>query len=69
MDRLMAKGEVPEEEMKELEKDVTGKLLLASWRGTRFEVVQVLREVSLNAFEGPNSRPDHILPSRWLTMS
>jgi hypothetical protein len=24
---------------------MTGKILLASWRGTRFEVVQVLREV------------------------
>lgn len=47
MDRLLAKGEVPEEEMRALEMDVTGKIMLASWRGTRFEVVQVLREVSL----------------------
>lgn len=46
MDRLLAKGEVPEEEMRALEMDVTGKIMLASWRGTRFEVVQVLREVS-----------------------
>lgn len=47
MDRMLAKGEIPDEEMKALEMDVTGKIMLASWRGTRFEVVQVLREVSL----------------------
>lgn len=50
MDRMLAKGEIPEEEMKALEMDVTGKIMLASWRGTRFEVVQVLREVSLRSF-------------------
>ncbi|TCD62335.1 hypothetical protein EIP91_007054 [Steccherinum ochraceum] len=44
MERLQLKGEVAEEELRALEEDVTGKLL-ASWRGTRFEVVQVLREV------------------------
>lgn len=45
MERLAAKGEIPEEELRALEEDVTGKIMLASWRGTRFEVVQVLREV------------------------
>ncbi|KAH8093219.1 DnaJ-domain-containing protein [Cristinia sonorae] len=45
MERLQAKGEVAEEELRALEEDVTGKIMLASWRGTRFEVVQVLREV------------------------
>ncbi|KIM90517.1 hypothetical protein PILCRDRAFT_185982 [Piloderma croceum F 1598] len=45
MEKLQAKGEVGEEEMRALEIDVTGRIMLASWRGTRFEVVQVLREV------------------------
>lgn len=45
MERLSAKGEVDEEELKAMELDMTGKIMLASWRGTRFEVVQVLREV------------------------
>jgi len=47
MERLQAKGDVAEDEIKALEMDVTGKIMLASWRGTRFEVVQVLREVRL----------------------
>ncbi|KAH9913559.1 DnaJ-domain-containing protein [Epithele typhae] len=45
MERLQAKGELGEEELKALEEDVTGKIMLASWRGTRFEVSQVLRDV------------------------
>ena len=45
IERAQLKGDAGEEELKALEIDVTGKILLASWRGTRFEVVQVLREV------------------------
>jgi len=45
MERMAEKGEIPEEDLAMLEKDMTGKILLASWRGTRFEVLQVLREV------------------------
>jgi len=45
MEKLQAKGELGEEELRALEIDVTGRIMLASWRGTRFEVVQVLREV------------------------
>ncbi|KZP01816.1 DnaJ-domain-containing protein [Calocera viscosa TUFC12733] len=45
MERMAEKGEIQEEDLAMLEKDMTGKILLASWRGTRFEVVQVLREV------------------------
>ncbi|KAG6381661.1 X-domain of DnaJ-containing-domain-containing protein [Boletus reticuloceps] len=44
MERLQAKGEVNEDILHAMEEDMTGKILLASWRGTRFEVVQVLRE-------------------------
>jgi hypothetical protein len=45
IERAQIKGEASEEELKALEIDVTGKIMLASWRGTRFEVIQVLREV------------------------
>jgi X-domain of DnaJ-containing len=45
IERAQSKGDTSEEELKALEYDVTGKIMLASWRGTRFEVVQVLREV------------------------
>lgn len=54
MERLSSKGEVDEEELKAMELDMTGKIMLASWRGTRFEVVQVLREVSVRAYEQYN---------------
>ena len=47
IERAQLKGDASEEELKALEIDVTGKIMLASWRGTRFEVVQVLREVRL----------------------
>ena len=65
MERLQAKGELAEPELRALEMDVTGKvrhpllhflviitlilavdqIMLASWRGARLEVIQVLREV------------------------
>jgi hypothetical protein len=48
IERAQLKGDASEEELKALEIDVTGKIMLASWRGTRFEVVQVLREVRAN---------------------
>ena len=51
IERAQLKGEVSEEELKALEIDVTGKIMLASWRGTRFEVVQVLREVVDNVLK------------------
>ena len=48
IERAQSKGEASEEELKALEIDMTGKIMLASWRGTRFEVVQVLREVRVS---------------------
>ncbi|KAG0709308.1 X-domain of DnaJ-containing-domain-containing protein [Suillus ampliporus] len=51
MERLQKKGELDEEVLRALEQDVTGKIMLASWRGTRFEVVQVLREVVDNVLK------------------
>lgn len=69
MEKIQAKGEIAEEELKALEMDMTGKvclpislfenwnlnesylqIMLASWRGTRFEVMQVLREVSRSRY-------------------
>jgi hypothetical protein len=47
MEKLQLKGDdADEEELRAMEMDMTGKMLLASWRGARLEVVQVLREVS-----------------------
>lgn len=53
MARLQEKGEIPEEQLREIESDVTGKILLASWRGTRFEVVNILREVCDKVLKEP----------------
>jgi hypothetical protein len=46
--RRQEKGEVDEEEMKILEQDMSSKMLLATWRGTRSEVNGVLRKVCDN---------------------
>ncbi|KAF8159513.1 X-domain of DnaJ-containing-domain-containing protein [Crassisporium funariophilum] len=53
MERAQAKGDVAEEELRALEMDVTGKIMLASWRGARLEVIQVLREVVENVLKEP----------------
>jgi len=45
LERRQGKGELDESEAKALEEDLSGKLLLVSWRGTRFEISNVLREV------------------------
>lgn len=55
MEKLQAKGEVAEEELKALEMDVTGKIMLASWRGARLEVTQVLREVVDRVLKEPGA--------------
>ncbi|KAJ3555447.1 hypothetical protein NP233_g12205 [Leucocoprinus birnbaumii] len=51
MEKVQQKGEAGEEELKALEMDMTGKMLLASWRGARLEVIQVLREVVDNVLK------------------
>jgi curved DNA-binding protein CbpA len=53
MEKAQARGDVDEEELRALEMDVTGKLMLASWRGARLEVIQVLREVVENVLKEP----------------
>jgi len=53
MEKAQAKGDIAEEELRALEMDVTGKLMLASWRGARLEVIQVLREVVENVLKEP----------------
>ncbi|KAI0629388.1 X-domain of DnaJ-containing-domain-containing protein [Trametes polyzona] len=63
MEKLQAKGEIGEEELRALEEDVTGKIMLASWRGTRFEVSQVLREVVDRVLKEPGV-PDQVLYNR-----
>ncbi|KAN0061780.1 DnaJ-like protein [Thecaphora frezii] len=46
--RRQEKGEIPEEELRALEQDMSGKMLLATWRGTRFEISSILRQVCDN---------------------
>ncbi|KAK0446832.1 DnaJ domain-containing protein [Armillaria borealis] len=53
MEKMQAKGELGEEELRALEMDVTGKIMLASWRGARLEVIQVLREVLDHVLKEP----------------
>jgi len=62
MARRQEKGEeFPEEELRAMEQDLTGKILLASWRGTRFEVSQVLREVCDKVLKDPEATEDVLL--------
>ncbi|KAI0832088.1 DnaJ-domain-containing protein [Trametes gibbosa] len=63
MEKLQAKGELGEEELRALEEDVTGKIMLASWRGTRFEVSQVLRGVVDRVLKEPGVS-EHVLYAR-----
>ncbi|KAF9054523.1 X-domain of DnaJ-containing-domain-containing protein [Panaeolus papilionaceus] len=63
MEKAQAKGELGEEELRALEMDVTGKIMLASWRGARLEVIQVLREVVDNVLKEPG-QPDIVLLNR-----
>ncbi|KAH9479423.1 putative J domain-containing protein C4H3.01 [Psilocybe cubensis] len=63
MEKAQAKGDVGEEELRALEMDVTGKIMLASWRGARLEVIQVLREVIDNVLKEPG-QPEAVLVNR-----
>jgi len=63
MEKAQARGDADEEELRALEMDVTGKLMLASWRGTRLEVIQVLREVVDNVLKEPG-RSETVLINR-----
>ncbi|KAJ3511602.1 hypothetical protein NMY22_g15600 [Coprinellus aureogranulatus] len=63
MEKAQIRGDVPEEELRALEMDVTGKILLASWRGARLEVITVLREVCDNVLREPG-QPDQVLYNR-----
>ncbi|TFK29661.1 DnaJ-domain-containing protein [Coprinopsis marcescibilis] len=63
MERAQLKGDVDEDELRALEMDVTGKILLASWRGARLEVSQVVREACDNVLKEPG-QPDLVLCNR-----
>ncbi|KAJ3513606.1 hypothetical protein NLJ89_g2855 [Agrocybe chaxingu] len=63
MEKAQAKGELGEEQLRALEMDVTGKIMLASWRGARLEVIQVLREVVENVLKEPG-QPEVVLINR-----
>ncbi|KAH9821848.1 X-domain of DnaJ-containing-domain-containing protein [Melampsora americana] len=48
LEKRQEKGELAEDEMEQLNKDLVGKLLLISWKGTRFESGAILRQVADN---------------------
>ncbi|KAK4052657.1 DnaJ-like protein [Microbotryomycetes sp. JL201] len=50
-------GAMPEEEMKQLESDLSGKMLLVAWKGSKFELSTVLRQV----VDGGTSFKDYAL--------
>lgn len=45
MERRQEKGEIGEEEQRQIEQDLSGKLLLVAWKGSRFELASILRQV------------------------
>ncbi|KAI0682116.1 X-domain of DnaJ-containing-domain-containing protein [Cytidiella melzeri] len=61
MERAASKGEIDEAELRALEEDMTGRIMLASWRGTRFEVVNVLREVVDKVLKDPSASDKTLL--------
>jgi curved DNA-binding protein CbpA len=63
MARKQERGEIQESDLRAMEMDLTGKILLASWRGTRFEVGQVLREVCDLVLKEPGI-PEQVLVNR-----
>lgn len=65
LEKRQEKGELPEDEMEQLNKDLVGKLLLISWKGTRFESGAILRQVADNVLskESPTVT-DQVLMNR-----
>lgn len=45
MEKRQEKGEIGEEEQRQIEQDLSGKLLLVAWKGSRFELASILRQV------------------------
>ncbi|GAA6036720.1 hypothetical protein JCM8097_003446 [Rhodosporidiobolus ruineniae] len=45
MERRQEKGELGEEEMRRMEEELSGTLLLVAWKGSKFELSAVLRQV------------------------
>ena len=46
--RRQEKGDIGDEELEKLQQEMSGKMLLATWRGTRWEIGNVLRQVCDN---------------------
>ncbi|EGG08242.1 uncharacterized protein MELLADRAFT_35053 [Melampsora larici-populina 98AG31] len=65
LEKRQEKGELPEDEMEQLNKDLVGKLLLISWKGTRFESGAILRQVADNVLSKDSpSVTDQVLMNR-----
>ena len=44
-EKRQERGEVDEDEIKQMETDMSGKMLLVAWKGSKFELSAVLRQV------------------------
>lgn len=56
MEKRQERGEMGEEEMRRMEEELSGTLLLVAWKGSKFELSAVLRQVvDLGAFDFPLS--------------
>ncbi|KAG0143830.1 hypothetical protein CROQUDRAFT_95774 [Cronartium quercuum f. sp. fusiforme G11] len=65
MEKRQEKGELADDEMERLNKDLVGKLLLISWKGTRFESGAILRQVADNVLSKDSPTvTDQILMNR-----
>lgn len=45
MEKRQERGDLGEEEMRQLEQELSGTLLLVAWKGSKFELGAVLRQV------------------------
>lgn len=70
MEKRQAGGDLGEEEMKKLEMELSGTLLLVAWKGSKFELSAVLRQVvdmgALLLCSAAGARPSHRSSSRLI---
>ncbi len=64
MSKRQEKGELGEEELKELEMEMSGKMLLVTWRGTKWEISTVLRKVCDRVLNDKSVKDQKVLLQR-----
>jgi X-domain of DnaJ-containing len=64
MAKRQEKGDLDEEALKELEMEMSGKMLLVTWRGTKWEVSNVLRKVCDRVLNDKRVKDQKVLLNR-----